>query len=154
MVRWTPPDQTDHSRSNPTPFSLSATASSPWSTTGQVPFILLHLINSISSSPNIVDGVSTTSGGLGSARRNPKLLEAALDLLAALVKDQPDLARIIRHWPDGRTYLRGPEAGAEGDEGGQGFMGELLVMMRGSPTAVRIAAASWYVHLLVVSYIR
>lgn len=64
------------------------------------------------------------------------MLEATLDLLAALLKGQPDLAAVVRDWP--------VAGGSEGiDESEEGFVGELRGLMGGASTPVRIAAASW-----------
>ncbi|KAK4689772.1 armadillo repeat-containing protein 8, partial [Tremellales sp. Uapishka_1] len=98
--------------------------SDPPSSTQNEPFILAHLLNSISR--------ATTS------RPNLKLLEAALDLLAALVKGQPDLAALIRSW------------NAEDDRVGENseFMSGLVDMLMVGPTNVRIASASCLTNIL------
>jgi hypothetical protein len=98
-------------------------------------FILLHLLDGISPRPS----VGPLSAGPGAARRNPKLLEANIDLLAALIKGQPDLAVEVRRWP--RIALPPVAVIDEGEA--DGFVAEMLLLLKGSSTAVRIAIASW-----------
>lgn len=77
-------------------------------------------------------------------RRNPRILEAALDLLAALVKGQADLASIMRSWkvdPAQEPKVTGFKG--EEDISIPGFLGDLVDMMSSGSTGVRIAAASW-----------
>lgn len=73
------------------------------------------------------------------ARRNHKLLEATLDLLASLVKGQAELAGLARGWKVQST------SSTVDAEGGSipGFIGVLVEMMRGGNPGVRIAAAGW-----------
>lgn len=70
-------------------------------------------------------------------RPNPKLLEAALDLLSALVKGQPRIAMFVRQWSvglnvTGEDGLPVPDVVA--------VLGQLLET---GPPGVRIAVAGW-----------
>jgi hypothetical protein len=92
--------------------------------------------------------IAETSGSAGNVygRRNPKLLEAALELLAAMVKGEADLAARVRDWASlsGRSSVLESEAVIEEeDKQIPGFLGDLVQMMTSSGTGVRIAAASW-----------
>jgi hypothetical protein len=100
----------------------------------QPPYILEHLLNTISPSSD-------------STRRNPKILQATLEVLAALVKGRPDLATMVRQWPESRISASFPQGAGIMEEETSGVVRELLQLLKTAPTAVRIAAASWYVAL-------
>ena len=101
--------------------------------------------------PHIMGIIAEASGnGNGGTfgRRNPRLLEAALDLLAAMVKGEAEVAGQIREWgmgAEGATAMSEESAvlEEEGASGIPGFMGELVHMMTTAGPGVRIAAASW-----------
>lgn len=119
LARWRPPS----SDIAPGP-SYSSTNASP-----QLPYILEHLLES----------VSPPASDLNTTRRHPKLLEAALDLLAALVKGTPELAGMIMNWSSASGSVKQDEE----DGTSQGAVSQLITLMAGAPTGVRIAAASW-----------
>ncbi len=107
----------------------------------EIPFILDHLLNTITlSSPDFL-------GSSANRKQNAKLLEAALELLAALVKGQPTLAVIVRTWTSDSARDEGCEMILDdGDEKSANlpeFVGLSVDILLSGPTAVRIAAASW-----------
>ena len=105
-----------------------------------VPFIIDHLLRTISlSTPEFY------TSNLADRKPNSKLLEAALDLLAALVQGQPELATAVRSW----TSESMPSQPAEEADTGEvrshlpEFIGLSMDMLLLGPTTVRIAAANW-----------
>jgi hypothetical protein len=102
--------------------------------------MLAHVMTTISEA-------SGNGSGPSHGRRNPKLLEAALELLAAMVKGEAELAARVRDWPStsGRSILLDSATltGDEEENSIPGFLGDLVQMISASGTAVRIAAASW-----------
>lgn len=70
-------------------------------------------------------------------RPNPKLLEAALDLLSALVKGQPRIATFVRNWSVGLNVT--------GDDGipVPDVVAVLGMLLETGPPGVRIAVAGW-----------
>jgi hypothetical protein len=112
-----------------------------------MPWVLNHLLTNISTS-------AILSSAPGPRRQNPKLLEAALDLLAVLVKGQPDLAGMVRSWS---SFERESEdtmmesVSMSGEEKDRTplpvIIGEVVDLLVSGPTTVRIAAASWSVPI-------
>lgn len=106
------------------------------------PFIISHLVSQIAG--------PSPQGSASTKRPNPKVLEAALDLLAAIVRDQPVLAATVRSWPQ---VPREPESPMAIDAAVQentadrlpGIIGELMDLLSNSQIAVRVAAAHWCV---------
>lgn len=106
------------------------------------PFIISHLVTQIAG--------TLPHGTVSTKRPNPKVLEAALDLLAAIVRDQPKLAATIRSWPHGANEPESPvaiEVAVQEDTADRlpGITGELMDLLSNSQIAVRIAAAHWCV---------
>lgn len=123
IARWTPP-----APPSPGPSTLQnlrpTTATSP-------PFIVTHLVTTIYS--------ATASPSY--RKTHAKLLEAVLDLLAAVIKGQPDIAILTRRWHseigiDSSDHLR--EA--------TGVVDCLVILLAPGPTAIRIASANWSVN--------
>jgi hypothetical protein len=93
------------------------------------PYILTHLLTTTSIA-------CTTPAG---RKVNAKLLEASLDLLAAVIKGQPNLAAVVRRWNiDDDVFFD-----AENQE--SSFVDALVDMLTAGPTSVRTAAANWHV---------
>lgn len=91
------------------------------------PYILTHLLTTTSIA-------CTAPAG---RKVNAKLLEASLDLLAAVIKGQPNLAAVVRRWNiDDDVFFD-----AENQE--SSFVDSLVEMLTAGPTPVRIAAANW-----------
>jgi hypothetical protein len=91
------------------------------------PYILTHLLTTTSIACTAPTGRQV----------NAKLLEASLDLLAAVIKGQPSLAAVVRRWNiDDDVFFD-----AENQEAS--FVDSLVEMLAAGPTSVRIAAANW-----------
>lgn len=71
------------------------------------------------------------------SRPNPKLLEAALDLLSALVKGQPDIATVARQWPETDMDDTSDDGSPDPDK----FTLVLVQLLETGPTGARIAVA-------------
>lgn len=116
LARWIPPT------------SSSSSSSTGSSSTSPKPFILTHLL----------DTISIAHGAPGGRKANGKILEAALDLLAAVVKGRPLFAQFARRYnPDGEE--------CEDERDGSGIVTCLMDILVSSPKAVRIASANWLV---------
>lgn len=131
LLRWRPPSAySSNSSAGPSILRLNVAATAPTNT----PYILDHLLTTIS-----------LSHASPSRRANTKLLEASLDLLAALVKGQSALSTNIRLWTsDLGDVLREDEVD-QNDFPLPRFISILVDMLLQSPTPVRIASANWYV---------
>jgi hypothetical protein len=97
-------------------------------------FIIEHLLSIISSNH-------------AGKRQNSKLLEAAIDLLASLVKGQPKLARDILSWSS-HSRAESSESAMPLSPGilppkTPEIIDILLELLNSGPTPVRIAAAGW-----------
>jgi len=160
LASWAPANPThmptirfedDWSRPGPSALKLSDESGNPLRTSSNtlaslpaVPFVLDYLLRTITlSSPAYADRSSTLN-----CRLNPKLLEASLDLLAALVKGQPRLAAAVRSWSlEPRDEIPYDSATDDLDEQERSsspqFVGLSVDMLLTGPTAVRIAVASW-----------
>jgi hypothetical protein len=125
LARWIPPSA---SSSGPSTI-LSLRTETPLR-----PFILTHLLTTISAA----------NGAPADRKLHGKLLEAALDLLAAVVKGQPAFAQIVRKWNSEGEEL-------EDDMEGSGSVSWLMDLLLVGPIPVRIAAANWCVGLWVLS---
>lgn len=107
------------------------------------PFIISHLVSQLA-------GPSPQGSSTSTKRPNPKVLEAALDLLAAIVRDQPVLAATVRSWPQVPLEPESPmaiDAAVQEDIADRlpGIIGELMDLLSNSQIAVRVAAAHWWV---------
>ncbi|ORY26906.1 armadillo-type protein, partial [Naematelia encephala] len=87
------------------------------------PYIIVHLLAVIAE-----------------PERSPKLLEAALELLAALVKGQPELAAIARSWAVDDDDPRSDMV--------PGLLGVLVDMLSISPAGIPIGAASCLTNIM------
>ncbi|WWD00304.1 hypothetical protein V866_007215 [Kwoniella sp. B9012] len=120
--------------------ALLSYAPSPSTSTVELPFIIQHLLNT-------VIWLTPSSGGSFYTTRKPntKLIEASLDLLAALVKGQPALSIAIRSWNlyDNTRNIE-DEDGARKSE----FIGILLELVSSGPANTRIAAASCLTNVI------
>ena len=158
LAKWSP-TSSDNGSSLAGPSTSRATESGaslfPLTSTPPVslPYILRHLVDMIYYPGSVV------------RRSTPKAVEAALDLLAALVKGQPALAGMIRSWtsksadkvvfestrsptsPLPSLYSPSPDREARVPE----FFVLLQDLLSTSSTSVRIAAASWYVYPSMIS---
>lgn len=94
------------------------------------PFLLEHLLETITEWHD--------------HRTNPKLLEAALDLVAALVKGQPVIARHIRSYNAPDDDGRDSESGAGAPE----VISVLTQLMETGTSSVRIAVASCLTNII------
>jgi hypothetical protein len=82
-------------------------------------------------------------------RPNPRLLEAALDLLAALVKGQPAIARAIRDCVGDDTHSHSYDGDVDMSDTRPPDMVQLLVqLLETGPPGVRIAVASCLTNIL------
>jgi hypothetical protein len=126
------------------PLPTSALSQAPQPPAG-MPWVLNQLLDNISSSSSSVSGQT-----LGARKQNPKLLEAALDLLTALVKGQPTLAATVRAWSvggnkEGEDVVMESVISIDDKErlALPGIVGDLVDLLSSGPTSARIAAASW-----------
>ncbi|WWC67683.1 uncharacterized protein I206_101595 [Kwoniella pini CBS 10737] len=127
LVRWSP------NINEPGPSSASVP-----SLLAPIPFIIDHLMNSISA-------LTPSSGNYYTTRKpNTKLIEASLDLLAALIKGQPSLSIAIRAW----TFYEDEESMNDDESPKSEFVGILTGLVGSGPTNVRIAAASCLTNII------
>lgn len=75
-------------------------------------------------------------------RPQPRLLEAALDLLAALVKGQPNIATVVREWDVSGVLDPDDTAAATG------VIGLLVQLLETGPPGVRIAVANCLTNII------
>ena len=120
LARWTPP-------SSPTPGPSTLHNLRPTSDTIP-PFIVTHLVSTI----------HTATASASYRKTHAKLLEAVLDLLAAVIKGQPDIAVLTRRWS-----AAAENGVASYSREGTGVAEWLVVLLAPGPTAVRIASANW-----------
>lgn len=97
---------------------------------GRCPFLLEHLLEMITEWHD--------------HRTNPKLLEAALELVAALVKGQPVIARHIRSYNSPDDDGHDSESGAGAPE----VISVLTQLMETGTSSVRIAVASCLTNII------
>jgi hypothetical protein len=104
------------------------------------PFILDHLIEIIiNSAPQHSTDLSARN-----RRSNPKLVEGALDLLAAMIKGQARLAHIVR-----TSRVPGTSQQGEDEELGHpagradSFMSLLETLSHTGSSSTRLAAVAW-----------
>ncbi|KAK8846743.1 hypothetical protein IAR55_005830 [Kwoniella newhampshirensis] len=118
-----------------------------------IPFIIYHLLSTIIS----INPETGSSYGPGNQRQSPKLVEAALDLLAALIKGQPSVAAAVRSWSSLSNSAWGEGGIGDDVEFGEGegdvlitreFISRLVSMLLLCPTGVRIAAASCLTNIV------
>nr|XP_018265756.1 uncharacterized protein I303_02129 [Kwoniella dejecticola CBS 10117]OBR87914.1 hypothetical protein I303_02129 [Kwoniella dejecticola CBS 10117] len=135
LLSWSTP-MTAHAH------GLGSSSSNIPSPTSDVPFIIDHLMSSISL-------LTPVSGTYYSTRKpNNRLIEASLDLLAALVKGQPSLSIAIRSWnlydeDGGMLDEESPSPSPKSE-----FVGILTGLVIAGPTIVRIAAASCLTNII------
>jgi hypothetical protein len=120
LARWNPPV-------NPTPGPSTLQNLRPTTLTSP-PFIVTHLVSTI----------YTSTASPSYRKTHAKLLEATLDLLAAVIKGQPDLSVLTRRWhPDHDGHVSSHMVEETG------MVDWLVILLSPGPTAVRIAAANW-----------
>ncbi|RSH90252.1 hypothetical protein EHS25_001586 [Saitozyma podzolica] len=131
------------------PLPTSALSQAPQPPAG-MPWVLNQLLDNISSSSSSVSGQT-----LGARKQNPKLLEAALDLLTALVKGQPTLAATVRAWSvggnkEGEDVVMESVISIDDKErlALPGIVGDLVDLLSSGPTSARIAAASCLTNII------
>ncbi|WVW78739.1 hypothetical protein I302_100699 [Kwoniella bestiolae CBS 10118] len=117
--------------------SFSPLSSPSSSSAIELPLVVQHLVNTVLW--------STPSSGKGNyyptRKPNSKLIEASLDLLAALVKGQPSLSIAIRSW---NAYEDIQEDGSRKSE----LIGILEGLSSNGPANTRIAAASCLTNII------
>ncbi|WRT65023.1 uncharacterized protein IL334_001964 [Kwoniella shivajii] len=118
----------------------SASKSTSQSSSSVIPFIINHLLSTILS-------LTPSPGTYYSTRKpNPKLIEAALDLLAALIKGQSSLSSAVRSWSAYEDLDDIMED--EDDIRKYEFVGVLTGLVLSGHTNVRIAAASCLTNII------
>lgn len=150
LVRWSPASSDDgSSQAGPssTRFAEGGVkpSRSPNTPPASLPYILNHLVAMIADSSSVV------------RRSAPKALEAALELMAALIKGQPTVAAMLRSWtltgksapvPDLPKSPISPippiySPMLDREQRVPDFFALLQELLATSSTGVRIAAASW-----------
>ncbi|WWD22052.1 hypothetical protein CI109_106540 [Kwoniella shandongensis] len=159
LASWQPPSEIGSASNEPGPSALklsdipSAAPASSVQRATEMPFIIYHLVSTII----LINPETGSSYGGGNRRQNPKLVEAALDLLAALIKGQPNIAAAIRSWSSSSSSAWGEGGIGDDVEFGEGegdvlitreFISRLVSMLLLCPTGVRIAAASCLTNIV------
>ncbi|WWC87229.1 uncharacterized protein L201_002117 [Kwoniella dendrophila CBS 6074] len=146
LINWSPEMVNSYSSSDPGPSSISMKISESQST-GRIPFIISHLLDTILYSTPLSGGNSYST-----RKPNTKLIEASLDLLAALVKGQSSLSNSIRSlniYDEGINNDDRDSMEIDDNQSNKSDLTSILTdLVMTGPTSVRIAAASCLTNVI------
>ncbi|WVR04430.1 hypothetical protein IAU60_001433 [Kwoniella sp. DSM 27419] len=139
LTQWSPHSSHQALYNDPGPSAVPMTGQTA-ADAPEPPFIISHLLSTVLNSGPSAPG----------RKPNVKLIEAALELLAALIKGQPGLASAVRSWSTWEIdEMQVDDAGEEAElPTREGLLSHLIDLVTLGPASVRTAAASCLTNIL------